>query len=107
MKKLWELAEDLTQKVFKLNPVSGSGRGPFGKGDAKDDYYQVDTKSTEKGSFSVKREDFRKYRLQAARERKTFFLHLIFCEDNKMTDDRYVIIHERDFLPLFEALPNE
>lgn len=101
------MAEILTQKVFNLRPVSGSGRGPFGKGDGADENWQVDTKSTEKESFAVNFVKMKKYRLQAAKERKSFFLHIVPLEGGKIADDRYVTLHERDFLILLDVQKGE
>jgi hypothetical protein len=104
MKKLWEIAEALTQQVFKLNPVSGSGRGPFGKGDATSEVWQVDTKSTEKGSFAVNFKEMKKYELQAAKERKDFFLHIVPHSNGKISNDRYVVVHEKIFKSMLDDI---
>lgn len=92
--EIWKQAEFLTQKEFNLKPTSGSGRG-YDKLDAKDNFFRVDTKSQDISkykSYGINFGEFKDMRLQATKDRKQFFLHVVPYDDKGLKpEDSFVV----------------
>jgi hypothetical protein len=76
-KERGERGEALTREHFGLAPTSSSGSGRFDKLDSKNEWIRCETKTTSKPSYSLKIEDFKRWKSQCARDGKQFFLHLV------------------------------
>lgn len=97
--------EKLTQRMFCLDPVNGSGVGAFsGKGDSRNDWLQSDTKVTRFDKFSLNFKDFKKMRQDAAHNMRQFFLHVIQEEDLVTGEDSFVVITE-GYAKVFNVRP--
>lgn len=79
--------EALTQRMFDLAPTSSSGSGRYDKLDSKNDHLRVETKVTGADHYVLKLEDWQRWRGQAAKDRKTFFLHLIHENEDESLDE--------------------
>ncbi len=90
--------ELLTQKFFNLKPTSGSGAGAYDKLDSKNDYLRVETKTTEKSEYVVDFDKFITWGLQAAQDRKQFFLHIIQEYDGSLDLESSVVACRRSLL---------
>ena len=97
--------ERLTQEKFKLIPTSGSGCGAFDKSDSKNDWLRVETKVTNKLYYSLDIEKFHKWRFQAAKDRKQFFMHIIHENEDKSLDwDSSLVVVDRNYWNSFGDL---
>ena len=73
--------------MFELAPTSSSGSGRYDKLDSKNDHLRVETKVTGADHYVLKLEDWQYWRGQAAKDRKTFFLHLIHENEDESLDE--------------------
>lgn len=105
--ELWEQAERLTQRMFNLKPTSGSGRG-HDKGDAKSALFQAETKSCSSTAFSVNFQKLKGYRLNASKDRKLFFMHVVpvIC-DKIVEEESWIVCSARLFKSLLENQKEE
>ena len=89
-------AEEYTISKFDLEPVRNSGRGRQ-KGDAKktssDNYrWRYDTKTTEKKSYSLKRDAFTNMKKEGVNADVDFpLLHVIFRENEYVMEEFIVM----------------
>ncbi len=100
-KELGDAGEALTRKYFNLQATSGSGAGAYDKLDCKNDWVRVETKTTATESYSLNLQKFHGWRLQAAQDRKAFFMHIIPKVDGKLVwEDSFVVCTASMYLSL-------
>lgn len=58
--KKWQLKEKSDAKLFKGNRVKGSGNKWYSPGDVKSDVFLIDSKQTDKKSYSVSKKTWDK-----------------------------------------------
>lgn len=93
--------ENLTKKMFNLSGTGGSGVGAYDKLDCKNQWIKAETKCTGRQFYTLSIEKFEKWRLQAAEDRRQFFLHLIPETNGKLNwEQSLVVITEAYFLAL-------
>lgn len=98
--------ENLTKKMFNLSGTGGSGVGAYDKLDCKNEWIKAETKCTGRPYYNLSIEKFEKWRLQAAEDRRQFFLHLIPETDGKLSwEQSLVVITEAYFMALAPDLP--
>lgn len=88
--------------MFNLKATSGSGRG-HDKGDCRDSRYQVEVKSTSSTAFSVNFAKLKGYRLNASKDRKLFFMHIIPIISEKLSEEEsWIVLPARTFASLLK-----
>lgn len=93
--------ENLTKKMFNLQGTGGSGVGAYDKLDCKNQWIKAETKCTGRPFYTLSIEKFEKWRLQAAEDRRQFFLHLIPETNGKLNwEQSLVVITEAYFMAL-------
>lgn len=101
----WRSAEKKAQKVLGLSPTPGSGNQWYSKGDSVGSNtndlldLMVETKSTDKKSYSVRRDWLAEYRDMAMENGKVLALHIQFQEPGRSPQD-YILLELGDFVEL-------
>ena len=99
-------AERIVNDFFGMVGTSGSGRTVYDKLDGKNDLWRVEVKATHKPSKSVNLEEFKEWKLKAAKDRKQMFAVFMFTDetDALCIENSVVVCDTRLFKDMWEMM---
>lgn len=99
MKKQWQKNETKDAKLFGAKQTLRSGGIWFAKGDSKSDKFLIDSKLTEKKSYSITEEIWKKLSTEALLSQRLPVLSVTFGKEKQY---EIVVLDKSDFMELIK-----